>query len=59
MHRKCTLVKSLEGEGYGSEDQTSLVRMKSRTYGQAHGESLSNVVQEFKRLVALGYKADK
>src|ERR1043165_8586274 len=40
---------------YGSEDQTSLYRIKLRTYRQAHGETLSDVVQEIRRLMALAY----
>lgn len=40
---------------YGSEEQTSLFRIQLRTYRQGHGESLSNVVQEIRRLVSLAY----
>ena len=48
------LVERLKAR-YGSEDQTSLYRIKLRTYRQAHGETLSNVVQEIRRLMALAY----
>src|SRR6218665_959772 len=40
---------------YGSEDQKSLYRIKLRTYRQGQGESLSNVVQEIRRMMALAY----
>ena len=32
-------------DSYGSEDQTSLIRIKCCTYGEARGENLSYVVQ--------------
>src|SRR6218665_2845092 len=40
---------------YGSDDQTSLYRIKLRTYRQGPGESLSNVVQEIRKMMALAY----
>src|SRR6218665_441189 len=40
---------------YGPEDQTSLYRIKLSTYRQGQGESLSNVVQEIRRMMALAY----
>ena len=48
------LVERLKAR-YGSDDQTSLYRTKLRTYRQAHGETLSSVVQEIRRLMALAY----
>src|SRR6218665_3333915 len=40
---------------YGSDDKTSLYRIKLRTYRQGPGESLSNVVQEIRNMMALAY----
>ena len=40
---------------YGSQDQTSMYRLKLKTYRQASGETLNSVMLETRRLMALAY----